>query len=195
MSFRAADGLNTSWIRLMSACRDEDDHDNDDTCVCVCVCATGLTAAAMAELQKLQKMKMMMSLQNGNESDNDDLHSNTGIPEKHQQTHSAFRTVCTRISIQVIIVEHHADGSGENKEPEKKMALYILPSRSPKLLNENKICSPWNVWNNAGNRNLKRGSKRQKTVTSMETWPADTYITHTAFEASVTYVPICLHSA
>uniref|UniRef100_A0A3B5LF81 SKI/SNO/DAC domain-containing protein n=1 Tax=Xiphophorus couchianus TaxID=32473 RepID=A0A3B5LF81_9TELE len=39
---------------------------------------TGLTAAAMAELQKLQKMKMMMSLQNGNESDNDDLHSNTG---------------------------------------------------------------------------------------------------------------------
>lgn len=32
----------------------------------------------MAELQKLQKMKMMMSLQNGNESDNDDLHSNTG---------------------------------------------------------------------------------------------------------------------
>ncbi|AWO97343.1 putative dachshund -like 2 [Scophthalmus maximus] len=41
---------------------------------------TGLTAAAMAELQKLQKMKMMMSLQNGNESDNDDLHSNTGRP-------------------------------------------------------------------------------------------------------------------
>ncbi|KAM6959774.1 dachshund homolog 2-like isoform 2-T2 [Tautogolabrus adspersus] len=40
---------------------------------------TGLTAAAMAELQKLQKMKMMMSLQNGNESDNDDLHSNTGL--------------------------------------------------------------------------------------------------------------------
>uniref|UniRef100_A0A8C6S8N7 Dachshund b n=1 Tax=Neogobius melanostomus TaxID=47308 RepID=A0A8C6S8N7_9GOBI len=38
----------------------------------------GLTAAAMAELQKLQKMKMMMSLQNGNESDNEDLHSNTG---------------------------------------------------------------------------------------------------------------------
>ncbi|KAK1889967.1 Dachshund like 2 [Dissostichus eleginoides] len=32
----------------------------------------------MAELQKFQKMKMMMSLQNGNESDNDDLHSNTG---------------------------------------------------------------------------------------------------------------------
>lgn len=47
-------------------------------CVCVCVCLSGLTAAAMAELQKLQKMKMMMSLQNGNESDNDDLHSNTG---------------------------------------------------------------------------------------------------------------------
>uniref|UniRef100_A0A671TLX4 SKI/SNO/DAC domain-containing protein n=1 Tax=Sparus aurata TaxID=8175 RepID=A0A671TLX4_SPAAU len=42
---------------------------------------TGLTAAAMAELQKLQKMKMMMSLQNGNESDNDDLHSNTGGSE------------------------------------------------------------------------------------------------------------------
>uniref|UniRef100_A0A087X6U5 SKI/SNO/DAC domain-containing protein n=1 Tax=Poecilia formosa TaxID=48698 RepID=A0A087X6U5_POEFO len=41
----------------------------------------GLTAAAMAELQKLQKMKMMMSLQNGNESDNDDLHSNTGGSE------------------------------------------------------------------------------------------------------------------
>ncbi|XP_037536224.1 dachshund homolog 2 [Nematolebias whitei] len=40
---------------------------------------TGLTAAAMAELQKLQKMKIMMSLQNGNESDNDDLHSNTGL--------------------------------------------------------------------------------------------------------------------
>ncbi|KAF3837449.1 hypothetical protein F7725_004913 [Dissostichus mawsoni] len=38
-----------------------------------------LTAAAMAELQKFQKMKMMMSLQNGNESDNDDLHSNTGL--------------------------------------------------------------------------------------------------------------------
>ncbi|TKS93093.1 Dachshund -like protein 2 [Collichthys lucidus] len=35
----------------------------------------------MAELQKLQKMKMMMSLQNGNESDNDDLHSNTGGSE------------------------------------------------------------------------------------------------------------------
>ncbi|KAK5875536.1 hypothetical protein CesoFtcFv8_026608 [Champsocephalus esox] len=42
---------------------------------------TGLTAAAMAELQKFQKMKMMMSLQNGNESDNDDLHSNTGGSE------------------------------------------------------------------------------------------------------------------
>ncbi|XP_069028273.1 dachshund homolog 2-like [Embiotoca jacksoni] len=42
---------------------------------------TGLTAAAMAELQKLQKMKMMMSFQNGNESDNDDLHSNTGGSE------------------------------------------------------------------------------------------------------------------
>ncbi|CAG02192.1 unnamed protein product [Tetraodon nigroviridis] len=42
---------------------------------------SGLTAAAMAELQKLQKMKMMMSLQNGNESDNDDLHSNTGGSE------------------------------------------------------------------------------------------------------------------
>ncbi|XP_013872877.1 dachshund homolog 1 [Austrofundulus limnaeus] len=42
---------------------------------------TGLTAAAMAELQKLQKMKIMMSLQNGNESDNDDLHSNTGGSE------------------------------------------------------------------------------------------------------------------
>ncbi|XP_014196741.2 dachshund homolog 2 isoform X2 [Haplochromis burtoni] len=42
---------------------------------------TGLTAAAMAELQKLQKMKMMMSLQNGNESDNEDLHSNTGGSE------------------------------------------------------------------------------------------------------------------
>ncbi|KAK5848171.1 hypothetical protein PBY51_005808 [Eleginops maclovinus] len=42
---------------------------------------TGLTAAAMAELQKLQKMKMMMSMQNGNESDNDDLHSNTGGSE------------------------------------------------------------------------------------------------------------------
>ncbi|XP_071401876.1 dachshund homolog 2-like [Centroberyx affinis] len=41
----------------------------------------GLTAAAMAELQKLQKMKMMMSLQNGNESDNDDMHSNTGGSE------------------------------------------------------------------------------------------------------------------
>ncbi|XP_062239533.1 dachshund b isoform X4 [Platichthys flesus] len=40
---------------------------------------TGLTAAAMAELQKLHKMKMMMSLQNGNESDNDDMHSNTGL--------------------------------------------------------------------------------------------------------------------
>ncbi|XP_055017033.1 dachshund homolog 2-like, partial [Boleophthalmus pectinirostris] len=40
-----------------------------------------LTAAAMAELQKLQKMKMMMSLQNGNESDNEDLHSNTGGSE------------------------------------------------------------------------------------------------------------------
>ncbi|TNM93735.1 hypothetical protein fugu_001911 [Takifugu bimaculatus] len=35
----------------------------------------------MAELQKLQKMKMMMSLQNGNESDNDDLHSNAGGSE------------------------------------------------------------------------------------------------------------------
>lgn len=45
----------------------------------VCVCVPGLTAAAMAELQKLQKMKMMMSLQNGNESDNDDLHSNAGL--------------------------------------------------------------------------------------------------------------------
>ncbi|XP_029931920.1 dachshund b [Myripristis murdjan] len=42
---------------------------------------SGLTAAAMAELQKLQKMKMMMSLQNGNESDNDDIHSNTGGSE------------------------------------------------------------------------------------------------------------------
>ncbi|XP_077444205.1 dachshund homolog 1-like [Stigmatopora argus] len=42
---------------------------------------TGLTAAAMAELQKLHKMKMMMSLQNGNESDNDDLHSNAGGSE------------------------------------------------------------------------------------------------------------------
>ncbi|XP_055358440.1 dachshund homolog 2-like [Betta splendens] len=42
---------------------------------------TGLTAAAMAELQKLQKMKMMMTLQNGNESDNDDLHSNAGGSE------------------------------------------------------------------------------------------------------------------
>ncbi|XP_060951619.1 dachshund homolog 2-like [Limanda limanda] len=42
---------------------------------------TGLTAAAMAELQKLHKMKMMMSLQNGNESDNDDMHSNTGGSE------------------------------------------------------------------------------------------------------------------
>ncbi|XP_061619961.1 dachshund homolog 2-like [Phyllopteryx taeniolatus] len=41
----------------------------------------GLTAAAMAELQKLHKMKMMMSLQNGNESDNDDLHSNAGGSE------------------------------------------------------------------------------------------------------------------
>ncbi|CAB1424363.1 unnamed protein product [Pleuronectes platessa] len=41
----------------------------------------GLTAAAMAELQKLHKMKMMMSLQNGNESDNDDMHSNTGGSE------------------------------------------------------------------------------------------------------------------
>ncbi|PWA13898.1 hypothetical protein CCH79_00018532 [Gambusia affinis] len=44
-----------------------------------------LTAAAMAELQKLQKMKMMMSLQNGNESDNDDLHSNTGNPVDQNQ--------------------------------------------------------------------------------------------------------------
>lgn len=44
----------------------------------------GLTAAAMAELQKLQKMKMMMSLQNGNESDNDDLHSNTGVTPGQQ---------------------------------------------------------------------------------------------------------------
>ncbi|XP_030018643.1 dachshund homolog 2-like isoform X1 [Sphaeramia orbicularis] len=42
---------------------------------------TGLTAAAMAELQKLQKMKMMMNLQNGNESDTDDMHSNTGGSE------------------------------------------------------------------------------------------------------------------
>ncbi|XP_051923139.1 dachshund homolog 2-like isoform X2 [Hippocampus zosterae] len=42
---------------------------------------TGLTAAAMAELQKLHKMKMMMSLQNGNDSDNDDLHSNAGGSE------------------------------------------------------------------------------------------------------------------
>ncbi|XP_056156625.1 dachshund b [Lampris incognitus] len=42
---------------------------------------SGLTAAAMAELQKLQKMKMMMSLQNGNESDNDDIHSNAGGSE------------------------------------------------------------------------------------------------------------------
>ncbi|KAM9835239.1 dachshund homolog 2-like isoform X2 [Syngnathus typhle] len=42
---------------------------------------TGLTAAAMAELQKLHKMKMMMRLQNGNESDNDDLHSNAGGSE------------------------------------------------------------------------------------------------------------------
>ncbi|CAL8326218.1 unnamed protein product [Lota lota] len=42
---------------------------------------TGLTAAAMAELQKLQKMKLMLSLQNGNESDNDDMHSNTGGSE------------------------------------------------------------------------------------------------------------------
>lgn len=90
----------------------------------VCVCATGLTAAAMAELQKLQKMKMMMNLQNGNESDNDDLHSNTGITERHAQTHSTFRTVCTNISIQVI-VEHHADGSGENKEPEKNGSIYF----------------------------------------------------------------------
>ncbi|XP_037117711.1 dachshund homolog 2-like isoform X2 [Syngnathus acus] len=39
------------------------------------------TAAAMAELQKLHKMKMMMRLQNGNESDNDDLHSNAGGSE------------------------------------------------------------------------------------------------------------------
>ncbi|XP_061665138.1 dachshund homolog 2-like [Syngnathoides biaculeatus] len=42
---------------------------------------TGLTAAAIAELQKLHKMKMMMSLQNGNESDNDDQHSNAGGSE------------------------------------------------------------------------------------------------------------------
>uniref|UniRef100_A0A665TTH7 Dachshund b n=1 Tax=Echeneis naucrates TaxID=173247 RepID=A0A665TTH7_ECHNA len=55
---------------------------------------TGLTAAAMAELQKLQKMKMMMSLQNGNESDNDDLHSNTG------ETHTSSS------STSVIIVSH-----------------------------------------------------------------------------------------
>lgn len=40
----------------------------------------------MAELQKLQKMKMMMSLQNGNESDNDDIHSNTGTAKTHIQT-------------------------------------------------------------------------------------------------------------
>lgn len=54
--------------------------------MCVCVFVTGLTAAAMAELQKLQKMKMMMSLQNGNESDNDDLHSNTGVtPNLHHE--------------------------------------------------------------------------------------------------------------
>ncbi|TWW63601.1 Dachshund -like protein 2 [Takifugu flavidus] len=50
---------------------------------------SGLTAAAMAELQKLQKMKMMMSLQNGNESDNDDLHSNAaevqGVEQEHRQ--------------------------------------------------------------------------------------------------------------
>lgn len=50
--------------------------------MCVFVCVSGLTAAAMAELQKLQKMKMMMSLQNGNESDNDDLHSNTGTASR-----------------------------------------------------------------------------------------------------------------
>ncbi|KAM6949271.1 dachshund b [Aplochiton taeniatus] len=43
---------------------------------------SGLTAAAMAELQKLQKMKMMMmSFQNGHDSDNDDMHSNTGGSE------------------------------------------------------------------------------------------------------------------
>ena len=48
---------------------------------------SGLTAAAMAELQKLQKMKIMMSLQNGNESDNEDLHSNTG-----NNNHSDNRT-------------------------------------------------------------------------------------------------------
>ncbi|CAL8383993.1 unnamed protein product [Arctogadus glacialis] len=35
----------------------------------------------MAELQKLQKIKLMLSLQNGNESDNDDMHSNTGGSE------------------------------------------------------------------------------------------------------------------
>lgn len=59
----------------------------------LCVCLTGLTAAAMAELQKLQKMKMMMSLQNGNESDNDDLHSNTG------KTHTLNnpKQTCTRV--------------------------------------------------------------------------------------------------
>uniref|UniRef100_A0A3B4EU98 Dachshund b n=1 Tax=Pundamilia nyererei TaxID=303518 RepID=A0A3B4EU98_9CICH len=49
---------------------------------------TGLTAAAMAELQKLQKMKMMMSLQNGNESDNEDLHSNTGKTNTHTNKHT-----------------------------------------------------------------------------------------------------------
>lgn len=61
-------------------CHDETNH--------VCVCVSGLTAAAMAELQKLQKMKMMMSLQNGNESDNEDLHSNTGKTNTHTNKHT-----------------------------------------------------------------------------------------------------------
>lgn len=78
----------------------------------MCLCVTGLTAAAMAELQKLQKMKMMMSLQNGNESDNDDLHSNTGITQKHTQTASGVLllslyvkgTVHPKMSIQSLLL-------------------------------------------------------------------------------------------
>lgn len=72
----------TSYI-----CVFEGDGEGFKVNLCVfSLCVTGLTAAAMAELQKLQKMKMMMSLQNGNESDNDDIHSNTGTAKTHTQT-------------------------------------------------------------------------------------------------------------
>lgn len=101
----------------------------------MCVCVSGLTAAAMAELQKLQKMKMMMSLQNGNESDNDDLHSNTGrtpvprFPNKRQRFNGEKLKVTQRANVSRVPVRASQRGrksSGYTREyriPQKKQLI------------------------------------------------------------------------